>query len=60
MQQQNWRRTITMYVSEAEYQLIMSKATSIDISASKSTKQAVKTYIKHLEKHLEDAEPVAA
>jgi phage anti-repressor protein len=59
MQQQNWRRTITMYVSEAEYQLIMSKAKSIDISASKLTKQAVKTYIK-LEKHLEDAEPVAA
>ena len=60
MQQQNWRRTITMYVSEAEYQLIMSKAKSIDISAFKLTKQAVKTYIKHLEKHLEDAEPVAA
>jgi hypothetical protein len=38
----------------------MSKAKSIDISASKLTKQAVKTYIKHLEKHLEDAELLAA
>jgi hypothetical protein len=61
MQPQNWRRTITtMYVSEAEYQLIMSKAETLDVSASKFTKQAVTTYIKHLEKHLENAEPVAA
>ena len=49
-----------MYVSEAEYQLIMSKAETLDVSASKFTKQAVTTYIKHLEKHLENAEPVAA
>jgi hypothetical protein len=48
-----------MYVSEAEYQLIMSKAEILDISASKLTKQAVTTYIKHLEKHLENAKPVA-
>jgi hypothetical protein len=48
-----------MYVSEAEYQ-IMRKAKTLDISASKFTKQAVTTYIKHLEKHLENAEPVAA
>ena len=60
MQPQNWTRTITMYVSEAEYQLIMSKAETLDVSASKFTKQAVTTYIKHLEKHLENAEPVAA
>lgn len=59
MQPQNWRRSITMYVTEAEYQLIMSRAEILDISASKFTKQAV-TYIKHLEKHLENAEPVAA
>ncbi len=59
MQPENWRRSVTMYLTEAEYQLIMSRAKSIDISASKFTKQAVKTYIKHLEKHLEDAEPVA-
>ena len=60
MQSENWRRSVTMYLTEPEYQLIMGKAKSIDISASKFTKQAVKTYIKHLEKHLEDAEPIAA
>jgi DNA-binding transcriptional MocR family regulator len=49
-----------MYLTEAEYQLIMGKAKSIDISASKFTKQAVATYIKHLDKHLQDAEPIAA
>jgi hypothetical protein len=49
-----------MYLSEAEYQLIVSKAELLDTSTSRFTKQAVKTYIKHLEKHLEDAEPVAA
>ncbi len=59
MHSENWRRSVTMYLTEAEYQLIMSRAKSIDISASKFTKQAVKTYIKHLENHLEDAEPVA-
>ncbi len=55
-----WRRTITMYVSEVEYQLIRRKAEMLDVSASKFTKQAVTTYIKHLEKHLENAETVAA
>ncbi len=60
MQQHTWRRSVTMYVSEAEYQLIMSKAETLDISASKFTKQAVTTYIKHLEKHLENAKPVTA
>jgi hypothetical protein len=59
MQPQNWKRSVTMYVSEAEYQLIMSKAEILDISASKFTKQAVTTYIKHLEKHLENAKSVA-
>lgn len=59
MQPENWRRSVTMYLTEAEYQLIMGKAKSIDISASKFTKQAVKTYIKHLEKHLNDAESIA-
>jgi hypothetical protein len=48
-----------MYVNEAEYQLIMTRAETLDVSASKFTKQAVTTYIKHLEKHLEDAEPIA-
>jgi hypothetical protein len=54
-----WRRSITMYVDEAEYNLIMSKAQTLDVSASKFSKQAVKTYIEHLEKHLNDAELVA-
>ena len=54
-----WRRTITMYVNEAEY-LLMRKAETLDVSASKFTKQAVTTYIKHLEKHLGNAEPVTA
>jgi hypothetical protein len=44
-----------MYVNEAEYQ-IMRKAETLDVSASKFTKQAVTTYIKHLE----NAEPVTA
>jgi hypothetical protein len=48
-----------MYVDEAEYELIMSRAKSIHISASKFSKQAVTTYIKHLDKHLKDAEPIA-
>lgn len=58
--QPHWRRTITMYVSEVEYQLIRRKAEMLDVSASKFTKQAVTTYIKPLEKHLENAETVAA
>ena len=53
-------KSITMYLTEAEYQLITSKAEKLDLSASKFTKQAVKTYIKHLDKYLEDAEPIAA
>jgi len=48
-----------MYLTEAEYQSIISKAEKLDLSASKFTKQAVKTYTKHLEKHLNDAEPIA-
>lgn len=54
------RWSVTMYLSEAEYQLIVSKAELLDTSTSRFTKQAVKTYIKHLEKHLEDAESIAA
>jgi uncharacterized protein YlbG (UPF0298 family) len=63
MQERNWnlnQRSVTMYVNEAEYQLIMSKAETLDISASKFTKQAVKTYIKHLKRHLEDAVSITA
>lgn len=58
--QNPWRRTITMYVNQAEYELIMSKAEKLDVSASKFSKQAVTTYIKHLDKHLQDANPIAA
>jgi hypothetical protein len=63
MQQKKWERNIksvTMYLTEAEYQQINSKAEILDLSASKFTKQAVKTYIKHLEKHLPDADSIAA
>jgi hypothetical protein len=49
-------KRITMYLTEAEYESIISKAEKLDLSASKFTKQAVKTYTKHLEKHLNDAE----
>jgi len=62
MQERKWernQRSVTMYVTEAEYQLINSKAELFDVSASKFNKQAVTTYIKHLEKYLEDAEPIA-
>lgn len=63
MQARKWnlnQRSVTMYVTESEYQDIISKAEILDISASKFAKQAVTTYIKHLEKHLENAETVAA
>ncbi|MEG4521030.1 MULTISPECIES: hypothetical protein [unclassified Microcoleus] len=54
------RWSVTMYVTEAEYQLILSKAELLDTSISRFSKQAVQTYIKHLEKHLKDTESVAA
>jgi hypothetical protein len=62
MMSQNWnqpRRSVTMYVTEAEYQLITSKAELLEMSSSKFTKKAITTYIKHLEKHLQDAGLVA-
>jgi hypothetical protein len=62
MMSQNWnqqRRSVTMYVTEAEYQLITSKAELLEMSSSKFTKKAVTTYIKHLEKYLQDAGLVA-
>jgi hypothetical protein len=40
--------------------MIASKVELLEVSSSSFTKQAVKTYIKHLEKHLEDAEFIAA
>ena len=62
MMSQNWnqqRRSVTFYVTEAEYQLITSKAELIEMSSSKFTKKAVTTYINNLEKHLQDAGLVA-
>ena len=62
MMSQKWnqqRRSVTMYVTEAEYQLITSKAELLEMSSSKFTKKAVTTYTKNLEKHLQDAELVA-
>jgi len=61
MMSQNWnqqRRSVTIYVTEAEYQLITSKAELLEMWSSKFTKKAVTT-IKNLEKHLQDAELVA-
>ena len=55
-----WKRAVTVYLNEEEYQLITGKALQLETSSSSFTKQALKTYIKHLEKHLKDAEPVAA
>lgn len=62
MMSQNWnqqRRSVAFYVTEAEYQLITSKAELIEMSSSKLTKKALTTYIKNLEKHLQDAGLVA-
>ena len=59
MQFKNPRRSVTMYLSEAEYQTIVSKARLLETSSSSFTKQAVQTYLKHLEKHLQDAQSVS-
>ncbi|MEG4918733.1 hypothetical protein [Microcoleus sp. B7-D4] len=55
-----WKHSVTVYLTEAEYLLITSKASQLETSSSSFTKQALKTYIKHLEKHLQDAAPIAA
>jgi hypothetical protein len=55
-----WKHSVTVYLTEAEYLLVTDKASQLETSSSSFTKQALKTYIKHLEKHLDDAEPVAA
>ncbi|MEG4582978.1 hypothetical protein QUA71_25685 [Microcoleus sp. MON1_C5] len=54
-----WKRAVTVYLNEEEYQLITGKALQLETSSSTFTKQALKTYIKHLEKHLQDAETIA-
>jgi hypothetical protein len=47
-------------LNESDYHLITGKAKQFEISSSSFAELAVKTYIKHLEKHLEDDELVAA
>jgi hypothetical protein len=59
MKFENPRRSVTMYLTEAEYQTIVRKAELLETSSSSFTKQAVQRYIKHLEKHFQDAKPVA-
>ena len=55
-----WKHSITVYLSEAEYLSITGKASQLETSSSSFTKQALKTYIKHIEKHLHDADPIAS
>lgn len=55
-----WKRAVTVYLNEEEYQLITGKALQLETSNSSFTKHALKTYINALEKHLNDAEPVTA
>ena len=54
-----WKRAVTVYLTEAEYQLITSTASQLETSSSSFTKQALKTYMKQLKKDLQDAELVA-
>lgn len=54
-----WKHSVTVYLTEAEYLLIKSKASQLETSSSNFTKQAVHTYIKYLEKPLDGAEPIA-
>lgn len=56
----NWKRSVTVYLTESEYQLITGKASQLETSSSSFTKQALLIYIKHIEKHLKNAEPIAA
>jgi hypothetical protein len=51
-----WKHSITVYLTEAEYLLITGKVLELETSSSGFAKQALKTYIKHLEKHLQEAE----
>ncbi|MEG4246565.1 hypothetical protein QUA46_25690 [Microcoleus sp. MON2_D6] len=54
-----WKHSVTVYLTEAEYLSIKSKALQLETSSSSFTKEALKTYIKHLEKPLKNAEPIA-
>ena len=55
-----WKHSVTVYLTEDEYLLVTGKASQLETSSSSFTKQALKTYIKHLDRHLENAEPIAA
>jgi hypothetical protein len=55
-----WKHSVSVYLSEAEYLLITGKASQLETSSSNFTKQALKTYIKHLDKYLDDTKPIAA
>lgn len=55
-----WKHSVTVYLTEAEYLLIKSKASQLETSDSSFTKQALKTYINALDKYLEDTETIAA
>lgn len=54
-----WKRAVTVYLNEEEYQLITGKALQLGTSSSSFAKQALKNHINALEKHLSDAEPIA-
>lgn len=54
-----WKHSVTVYLTEDEYLLVTGKASQLETSSSSFTKQALKTYIKHLDRHLENAEPIA-
>jgi hypothetical protein len=55
-----WKHSITVYLTEAEYLLIAGKVLELKTSSSGFAKQALKTYIKQLEKHPQDAQLNAA
>lgn len=50
-----WKHSVTVYLFEAEYLLVTGKASQLETSSWSFTKQALKTYIKHLE----DSESIA-
>jgi hypothetical protein len=55
-----WKHSVTVYLTEAEYLLVTGKASQLETSSSSFTKEALKTYIQQLEKHLPDAVTIAA
>ncbi|MEG4883656.1 hypothetical protein QUB75_23050 [Microcoleus sp. K1-B6] len=55
-----WKHSVTVYLTEAEYLLVTGKGSHLETSTCSFTKQALKTYIKHLEKHLQNADSILA